>query len=217
MRDKFITIAAGAAVLALIIFFNTYYRQGEGPAPKAARDFTTEADAQIETEGKLIAVVETNKGTFKFELFPEDAPGTVQNFVKLARKGFYDGTIFHRVIPGFMMQGGDPEGTGRGGPGYTIKAEFNKRKHVAGTVAMARAADPDSAGSQFYVCFAPAPHLDGKYTVFGQVIEGMDVVHEIEKVPTDRNDRPLEKVVMKKVSIVEETADEHKADAKTDS
>jgi peptidylprolyl isomerase/peptidyl-prolyl cis-trans isomerase B (cyclophilin B) len=163
----------------------------------------------------MIAVVETNKGTFKFELLPEVAPGTVANFVKLANKGFYDGTIFHRVIPGFMMQGGDPEGTGRGGPGYTIKAEFSKRKHVAGTVSMARSAHPDSAGSQFYVCFAPAPHLDGQYTIFGQVTEGMDVVKEIEKAKTDRSDLPLEKIVMKKVQIVEEESDQTKADAET--
>jgi cyclophilin family peptidyl-prolyl cis-trans isomerase len=162
----------------------------------------------------MIAVIETNKGTFKFELLSDIAPGTVQNFVKLAKKGFYDGTIFHRVIRGFMMQGGDPEGTGSGGPGYTIKAEFSKRKHVAGTVAMARTADPNSAGSQFYVCFAPAPHLDGQYTVFGQVTEGMDVVREVEKLKIGRNDRPIEDVVMKKV-IIEEPAGAQKTDSKT--
>ncbi|MBI5117480.1 peptidylprolyl isomerase [Candidatus Poribacteria bacterium] len=154
----------------------------------------------------MTATVETNKGTFSFVLFPEDAPNTVANFVDLAKKGFYDGTIFHRVIAGFVIQGGDPTGTGMGGPGYTIKAEFNKRKHVAGTVAMARAGDPDSAGSQFYVCLAPAPHLDGGYTVFGKVIEGMDVVQSIGSVPTDRDGRPLEKIVMKKVSVKEESA-----------
>ena len=150
-------------------------------------------------------MIETNMETFSFKLFPEDAPGTVENFIKLAKKGFYDGTIFHRVIKGFMIQGGDPDGTGMGGPGYTIKAEFNKRKHVAGTVAMARTADPDSAGSQFYVCLAPASHLDEKYTVFGQVVEGMEVVQAIGRVSTDSRDRPLEKVVIKKVTIREET------------
>jgi peptidyl-prolyl cis-trans isomerase B (cyclophilin B) len=144
-------------------------------------------------------------GTFSFKFFPEDAPGTVENFIRLAKKGFYDGTIFHRVIEGFMIQGGDPDGTGMGGPGYTIKAEFNKRKHVAGAVAMARTADPDSAGSQFYVCLAPASHLDEKYTVFGQVVEGMEVVQAIGRVSTDSRDRPLEKVVIKKVTIREET------------
>jgi peptidyl-prolyl cis-trans isomerase B (cyclophilin B) len=216
MRDKLITVALGAVVLGVVIWFNSYYRQGEGPAPPPARDFASEANAQTEG-GKMIAVVETSKGTFKFELLPDVAPGTVANFVKLAKKGFYDGTIFHRIIPGFMMQGGDPDGTGRGGPGYTIKAEFSKRKHVEGTVSMARSADPNSAGSQFFVCFAPAPHLDGQYTIFGQVIEGMDVVHEIEKVKTGPNDRPLEDIVMKKVYIIEKAADQPKADAKTGS
>ena len=152
----------------------------------------------------MIAVVETNMGTFSFELYSDDAPQTIASFIKLAKKGFYDGLIFHRVIDGFMIQGGDPTGTGSGGPGYTIKAEFNKRKHVAGTVAMARTADPDSAGSQFYVCLAPTPHLDGKYTVFGQVVDGLDVVLAIGKVATDGRDRPLEKVVMEKVTIREE-------------
>jgi len=215
MRDKLVTFGIVAVVVALLIAFNIYYRQGEGPAPPPPRDFAAAESYQPGTGGKMLAVVETNKGTFKFELLPDVAPGTVQNFVKLAKKGFYDGTIFHRIIPGFMMQGGDPNGTGTGGPGYTIKAEFNKSKHTAGTVAMARSAHPDSAGSQFYVCFAPAPHLDGQYTVFGQVIEGMDVVHEIEKVRTGKNDRPLEDVVMKKVTIVGETTAE--ADAATGS
>lgn len=103
------------------------------------------------------------------------------NFKALAGKGYYDGLVFHRVIPGFMAQGGDPLGTGTGGPGYKVKAEFNKHKHQRGTVAMARSSDPDSAGSQFYICFGPQPHLDGQYTVFGQVIEGMDVVDQIRQ------------------------------------
>ncbi|HWP35542.1 MAG TPA: peptidylprolyl isomerase [Thermodesulfobacteriota bacterium] len=113
------------------------------------------------------------------ELYPDVAPRTVENFLALVRRGFYDGLTFHRVVPGFVVQGGDPNGDGTGGPGYAIKAEFNARKHVTGTVAMARAAHPDSAGSQFYICLAPQPSLDGKYTVFGQVIEGMDVVQRI--------------------------------------
>lgn len=204
MRDKVVTIIAVIVVVGLAVAFNQYYRQGRGPAPPPARDFSAEAAAMQEKGKKLIATVETNKGTFSFELLPDVAPGTVENFVKLAKKGFYDGTIFHRVVPGFVIQGGDPTGTGRGGPGYTIKAEFSSRKHIAGTVAMARSSDPDSAGSQFYVCLAPAPNLDGNYTVFGQVIEGMDVVQAIGSVPTDRNDRPIEKVVMNKVTIKEQ-------------
>ncbi len=131
--------------------------------------------------GEKMAVIETNRGVIKFKFYPEDAPNTVANFIKLAEKDFYDGLTFHRVVPGFVVQGGDPAGNGTGGPGYTIKAEFNDRKHLKGTVAMARAGHPDSAGSQFYICLAPQPALDGKYTVFGQVTEGMDVVHEIEK------------------------------------
>jgi len=125
--------------------------------------------------------IETEHGEVLIELYPDSAPNTVANFKALAGKGFYDGLKFHRVIAGFMAQGGDPEGTGRGGPGYNVKAEFNARKHVRGTLAMARSASPDSAGSQFYICFAPQPHLDGQYTIFGQVVEGMDVVDQIKQ------------------------------------
>jgi peptidylprolyl isomerase/peptidyl-prolyl cis-trans isomerase B (cyclophilin B) len=130
---------------------------------------------------KQTAVITMEKGgEIVIDFYPEDAPKTVENFVTLARKGFYDGLTFHRVEPGFVVQGGDPDGTGTGGPGYTIKAEFNKRKHVRGTMAMARTQDPDSAGSQFYICFKPAPFLDGQYTVFGIVTKGMDVVDRIK-------------------------------------
>jgi len=138
---------------------------------------------------KQTAVITMEKGgEIVIELFPEDAPRTVENFVKLARSGFYNGVSFHRVEPGFVAQAGDPQTKtlppgdrrlGTGGPGYTIKAEFNKRPHVRGTVAMARTQDPDSAGSQFYITFKPAPFLDGQYTVFGQVTKGMDVVDGI--------------------------------------
>jgi len=122
------------------------------------------------------AKIKTNKGSFSFVFFPEVAPKTVDNFVELAKSGFYNGLAFHRVIPGFVAQGGDPLGNGTGGPGYTIAAEFNAKPHVKGAVAMARSAHPDSAGSQFYICLDRHPHLDGQYTVFGQVDEGMDVV-----------------------------------------
>ena len=152
-----------------------------------------------------IAVVETNLGTFTFELFLDKAPLTAQNFIDLAEKGFYDGLTFHRVVPGFVIQGGDPKGDGTGGPGYTIKGEFNPElKHdAAGVVAMARKGnDPDSAGSQFYITLAPAPHLDGQYAIFGRVLEGLDVVLAIGKVPTDANARPLEPVIMERVTIV---------------
>lgn len=120
-------------------------------------------------------------GEIRMEFFPEDAPKTVENFVTLARKGFYDGLVFHRVVPGFVVQGGDPKGDGTGGPGYTIKAEFSARKHVRGTLAMARSQHPDSAGSQFYITYGPQPHLDGSYTVFGQVVAGMEHVDAIRQ------------------------------------
>jgi peptidylprolyl isomerase/peptidyl-prolyl cis-trans isomerase B (cyclophilin B) len=132
-------------------------------------------------EVKQTAAITMEKGgEITIEFYPQDAPKTVENFVKLARKGFYDGLSFHRVEPGFVVQGGDPKGDGTGGPGYTIKAEFNKQKHVRGTVAMARSQDPDSAGSQFYICFKPAAFLDSQYTVFGHVTKGMDVVDGIK-------------------------------------
>ena len=132
-------------------------------------------------------------GQIRIESYTQDAPKTVENFVTLARRGFYDGLVFHRVVPGFVVQGGDPKGNGTGGPGYTVKAEFNARKHVRGSVAMARSQDPDSAGSQFYITYGAQPHLDGSYTVFGQVSSGMEHVDGIRQ-----GDR------MRSVAIVEE-------------
>lgn len=143
--------------------------------------------AQYSPNGKEIAVIETDKGTIKFEFYAEDAPNHVAAFIELAQKGFYDETKFHRVEPGFVIQGGDPLSktddprVGSGGPGYRLAQEFNARQHLDGTVAMARAQDPDSAGSQFYICLGPQPFLDGQYTVFGQVTEGLDVVKSIER------------------------------------
>ena len=134
-----------------------------------------------------------NGNTIDIEFYPQDAPKTVENFVKLAKQGFYDGLKFHRVVPDFVVQGGCPKGDGTGGPGWTVPAEFNSRKHVRGTVAMARSQHPDSAGSQFYICYGPTPHLDRNYTVFGQVTSGMEHVDRIKQ-----GDR------MKKVAIVEE-------------
>ncbi|MGN1167311.1 MAG: peptidylprolyl isomerase [Lachnospiraceae bacterium] len=148
-----------------------------------------------------------NGDIMKAELYPEIAPNTVNNFISLINKGFYDGLIFHRVINGFMIQGGCPQGIGTGGPGYNIKGEFkqngftNNLKHSAGVLSMARAMHPDSAGSQFFIMHKNAPHLDGAYAAFGQIIEGMDVVNKIAETDTDYNDRPLEKQVMKKVTV----------------
>ena len=155
------------------------------------------------------AIIETKFGTITLRFFPDAAPGHVKNFIDLAKKGFYDGTTFHRVIPGFMIQGGDPnsknpdKGThGMGGPGYTIKAEFNDRPHKRGTLSMARAGHPDSAGSQFFICVKDAPFLDRQYTAFGEVVSGMEVVDTIVAQPRDRNDNPNDRIEMK-VKIVE--------------
>lgn len=160
-----------------------------------------------QTEGKT-AIIQTNLGTIEFELLPDIAPKTVENFKKLARSDFYDGTTFHRVIPSFMIQGGDPNSKnpdrskhGTGGPGYTIDAEFSDQKHVRGIVSMARSSDPNSAGSQFFITVDNAPHLDGQYTAFGRVTKGMDVVDKIVSQPRDGNDNPLTPVVMENVTI----------------
>ncbi len=154
-----------------------------------------------------IVTIETTRGTMKVELYPDVAPNTVNNFVSLVQQGFYDGTIFHRVIPGFMIQGGDPEGTGMGGPGYGIKGEFaangfaNDLKHTTGVISMARSMRPNSAGSQFFIMVADAPHLDGQYAAFGKVIEGIEVAQAIVSSPRDRADRPHEDQIMERVTV----------------
>ena len=146
-------------------------------------------------------------GVMKAELFPEIAPNTVHNFISLAQSGFYNGLIFHRVIRGFMIQGGDPEGTGMGGPDYSIKGEFsqngfqNPLKHSAGVLSMARSMMPDSAGSQFFIMHKDSPHLDGAYAAFGKITEGMEVVNRIAETATDENDRPLDDQKLKCVTI----------------
>ena len=150
------------------------------------------------------ATVETSEGTMKFEFFPDKAPGHVENFVKLAEDGFYDGTIFHRVIPGFMIQGGCPEGTGMGNPGYKIKAEFNDTHHERGILSMARSQDPNSAGSQFFVCHGDAAFLDGQYTAFGRMVEGDDTLDKIANAPTQpggEGSKPVSPVKVSKVTI----------------
>lgn len=153
-----------------------------------------------------ITITMENGQTIVAELYPEIAPNTVANFLSLAEKGFYDGTIFHRVIPGFMIQGGDPTGSGMGGPGYEIPGEFsangfaNSLKHSRGVLSMARAMNPDSAGSQFFIMHEDAPHLDGQYAAFGQVLEGMETVDRIAETATDRSDRPVQEQKMKSVT-----------------
>lgn len=159
---------------------------------------------------KYVVIEMEDGGIMKGELYPEIAPKTVENFIKLAEEGFYDGLIFHRVIPGFMIQGGCPDGTGMGGPGYSIEGEFtangfkNDLKHERGVLSMARAMNPNSAGSQFFIMVADAPHLDGQYAAFGKITEGMDVADGIVGQKRDMMDKPETPQVMKKVTIVEE-------------
>ena len=154
---------------------------------------------------KPTAKIQTNFGNLKVEFYPDIAPGHVDNFVTLAKKGFYDGLAFHRILKGFMMQGGCPHGTGTGGPGYQIDAEFSDRQHKFGTLSMARSADPNSAGSQFFICFGNASSLDGKYTVFGQVVSGEDILRKVESDAATEEDGlpPRKKVVMETVTITE--------------
>lgn len=155
----------------------------------------------------MIIIEMENGKKIKIELYPEIAPISCENFVKLVKDGFYNGLTFHRVIPGFMIQGGCPEGTGMGGPGWTIKGEFssngvkNDLKHTRGVLSMARSMMPDSAGSQFFIMHEDAPHLDGQYAAFGKVVEGMDVVDEIAETETDWGDKPVNPQIMKKVYI----------------
>ncbi|GFZ34064.1 peptidyl-prolyl cis-trans isomerase [Clostridium zeae] len=155
----------------------------------------------------IVTIKMAQGGVIKAELYPEVAPNTVKNFVSLIKKGFYDGVIFHRVIPGFVIQGGDPQGIGIGGPGYSIKGEFaangfnNDLKHTKGVLSMARSGHPDSAGSQFFIMVADAPHLNGQYAAFGKVTEGLDVVDGIVATKTDYSDKPYEDQVMEKVTV----------------
>ena len=162
----------------------------------------------------MVIIEMDNGGIIKLALDASAAPNTVKNFLSLADKGYYDGLTFHRIIPGFMIQGGCPEGTGMGGPGYSIKGEFaangvkNPLKHKRGVISMARAMNPNSAGSQFFIMHQDAPHLDGQYAAFGKVTEGMDVVDAIAAVPTGYADRPIEPVRIKKVTLEGETVEE---------
>ena len=158
-------------------------------------------------QNPIVTIVVENFGTMKAELYPEIAPNTVNNFISLVKKGFYNGLIFHRVIKGFMLQGGDPEGSGMGGPGYGIKGEFssngfkNDLKHTPGVLSMARSMMPNSAGSQFFIMHKTSPHLDGDYAAFGKVTEGLEIVDKIASVATDYNDRPREDVKIESMTV----------------
>ncbi len=177
-------------------------------APTTDSEKETAATTAIKPGVKEKAVIHTNLGSIELEFYSDVAPKHVENFKKLARDKFYDGSTFHRVVPNFVIQGGDPNSKdddrsndGMGGPGYTIAAEFNKRPHKRGTLSMARRQDPNSAGSQFFICLKELPNLDHKYTVFGNVIKGMDVVDRIAAMPRDSRHNPVEKAVMKRVAI----------------
>jgi len=191
---KHIFLVVALFVLALTVPVNSIAKEG---------------DQKVEALKKVTAIIETKYGNMEIKFFPEAAPNHVENFIKLAKAGIYDGTIFHRVIPGFMIQGGDPNtkgyntaSYGMGGPGYTIKAEFNSISHKRGILSMARSQDPDSAGSQFFIVVKDSDFLDGQYTVFGEVVKGMDVADKIVSLPRDRRDLPKERVEMK-VKIIE--------------
>ncbi len=182
--------------IAVIIAFDSSLVAGE-----TSKKFT---DEEIRRMADTKAVIETKFGNIEIGFFPEVAPNHVNNFIELAKKGFYDGTTFHRIIPGFMIQGGDPNSKdpdrskhGFGGPGYTVKAEFNDKPHKKGTLSMARSAQPDSAGSQFFICVADAPFLDRQYTVFGEVLSGVEVADKIVSQQRDQKDNPLERIEIK--------------------
>jgi peptidyl-prolyl cis-trans isomerase B (cyclophilin B) len=189
------------SILIMVLLFAGYVC-----AQPMQKKFTPE---EIKKMSETTAIIETTLGNIELKFFPDVAPNHAKNFVDLAKKGFFDGTTFHRVIPGFMIQGGDPNSKnpdkskhGMGGPGYTVKAEFNDKPHKRGTLSMARAQDPDSAGSQFFICVADAAFLNKQYTVFGEVVSGMPVVDKIVNQPRDKRDNPNDRIEMK-VKIVE--------------
>lgn len=199
MKNKF--LLSFILIVSLVVMSACQSNAGEGSEQGKDNDDSTNTEIPVvtmtmESGGKVVA-----------ELYPEIAPNTVNNFIELVEDGFYDGVIFHRVIPGFMVQGGDPEGTGMGGPGYSIPGEFNNNGfdndlvHDRGVLSMARSQDPDSAGSQFFIMVDEAPHLDGDYAGFGKVTDGMDVVDEIVQSERDPMDKPLEDQVIKSMTV----------------
>ena len=198
-------LAGIMVVIGFAILFGACHRGG-GEMDKALLEKPVE-QLSAEDMSKLTAVIETNYGVIKFRFFSKQAPNHCRNFIKLARMGFYNSLVFHRVMRGFMIQGGDPNGDGSGGPGWRLKAEFSNLPHLKGTVSTARrSGDPDSAGSQFFICLDRQPGLDGEYTVFGQLIQGQDVVDKIGVLPTTGPqgyppDRPLSDAIMNKVYI----------------
>jgi peptidyl-prolyl cis-trans isomerase B (cyclophilin B) len=193
-----------SGVVSLVVGLSALAQPAQAAQPAAAADRSKPAAASE------VAVMQTTEGTMVIEFWPDVAPKTVENFKKLARDGFYDGTAFHRIIKGFMIQGGDPNTKdpakaslyGQGGPGYKIKAEFNKRPHVKGVLSMARSPDPNSAGSQFFICHGTASGLDGQYTAFGKLIKGEDVLDKIANTPVTRGSEPTPSKPTKRVGVV---------------
>jgi peptidyl-prolyl cis-trans isomerase B (cyclophilin B) len=175
-------------------------------AQNQGKKWEREPEMKIDVKKTYVARMDTTEGPIVIELYPKQAPHHVNSFVFLAKEGFYNGVIFHRVIPGFMIQGGDPTGTGTGGPGYQLKAEFNDTKHTRGVLSAARSSDPNSAGSQFFLMHADAPHLDNQYTAYGKIVEGLDVVDKIANAPTGANDRPRNPASIKGIKIEEKEA-----------
>ncbi len=204
--NRFRKVSMTVVAAFLLLAAAAYGQFGPGPLKNI-----TVTKAEMASMTKTTAVIETKFGAITLKFFPDVAPGHVKNFLELAKKGFYNGTIFHRVIPGFMIQGGDPTtkdparraAYGTGGPGYTIKAEFNDKPHLRGTLSMARTGDPNGAGSQFFICVKDTPFLNHQYTVFGEVVSGMEAVDKIVAQPRDGRDNPNDRIEMK-IRIVEE-------------
>jgi len=184
-------VALTCVFFSSVASFAASDKQSPALDAKAKETSGKKKNAKAKKANKQMLQIKMASGVIKIELYPQDAPKTVEQITRLAKKGFYNGVVFHRVEPGFVVQGGDPTGTGRGGSGQNLPAEFNSRKHLKGTVAMARANDPNSADSQFYICLGPAPFLDRQYTIFGNVVEGMDIVDKIKV-----GDRMLEVTVL---------------------
>ena len=195
------------SILIVFLFPLTLFLSQSFSQEVRSKNFSSE---EVKKMSDQQAIIHTKLGDITLKFFPDVAPNHANNFIELAKKGFYNGTIFHRVVPKFVIQGGDPNSKnpdhskhGMGGPGYSVKAEFSSKPHKRGTLSMARSADPNSAGSQFFVCVADAPFLDGKYTVFGEVVKGMEVVDKIVSLPRDKNDNPNDRIEMT-VDIVNE-------------
>ncbi|MFH2036977.1 MAG: peptidylprolyl isomerase [Candidatus Zixiibacteriota bacterium] len=195
-------------LFALMFVLSVAYADDNATAKKPEAE-KKEAHQKGKASNPEVAI-ETDFGTMKLELFRDVAPAHVDSMISRVKEKFYDGLIFHRIIPNFMIQGGDPKGTGTGNAGYTLPAEFSKLNHIKGTLSMARAQDPNSASCQFFICLVPTPHLDNQYTIFGQLMEGYDVLDKIGAVKTGPRDKPLEDVFIRKMYMIDDSKGEEK-------